>query len=54
MTQRQRKSRRRSRHTGRNTVLLGFVVLATVAVIGVLAAVGYVLAIAATAPDISS
>jgi penicillin-binding protein 1A len=34
-------------------VLLGLSVLATVAVIGVLAAVGYVLAIAATAPDIS-
>ncbi len=34
-------------------MLLGFVVLATVAVIGTLAAVGYVLAIAATAPDIS-
>jgi penicillin-binding protein 1A len=33
-------------------VLLGLGVLATVAVIGVLAAVGYVLAIAATAPDI--
>jgi penicillin-binding protein 1A len=34
-------------------VLLGLGVLATVAVIGMLAAVGYVLAIAATAPDIS-
>jgi penicillin-binding protein 1A len=33
-------------------VLLGLGVLATVAVIGILAAVGYVLAIAATAPDI--
>ncbi|HEY7452936.1 MAG TPA: transglycosylase domain-containing protein [Thermoleophilaceae bacterium] len=52
MTQRQRKTRRRRRHTGRNSVLLGLGVLATVAVIGVLAAVGYVLAIAATAPDI--
>jgi penicillin-binding protein 1A len=34
-------------------VLLGLAVLATVAVIGLLAAVGYVLAIAASAPDIS-
>ena len=34
-------------------MLLGLGVLATVAVIGVLAAVGYVLAIAATAPDLS-
>ena len=53
MTQRQRKTRRRRRHTGRNTVLLGVAVLATVTVIGVLAAVGYVLAIAASAPDLS-
>src|SRR4051794_4006116 len=53
MTQRQRKTRRRRRHTGRNTVLLGVAVLATVAVISVLAAVGYVLAIAASAPDLS-
>ena len=36
MTQRQRKSRRRRRHTGRNSVLLGLGVLAVVAVIGVL------------------
>ncbi|MET0614165.1 MAG: transglycosylase domain-containing protein [Thermoleophilaceae bacterium] len=34
-------------------MLLGFSVLAMVAVIGVLAAVGYVLAIAATAPDLA-
>src|SRR3954468_8526318 len=54
MTQRQRKHRRRRRpHTGRNSVLLGLGVLTVVAVIGVLAAVGYVLAIAATAPDLS-
>src|SRR3954464_8687410 len=53
MTQRQRKTRRRRRHTGRNTVLLGLSVLAMVAVIGVLAPVGYVLAIAASAPDLS-
>jgi penicillin-binding protein 1A len=53
MTQRQRKTRRRRRHTGRNSVLLGLGVLGVVAIIGVLAAVGYVLAIAATAPDLS-
>jgi penicillin-binding protein 1A len=53
MTQRQRKLRRRRRHTGRSVVLLGLGVLATVAVIGVLSAVGYVLAIAASAPDLS-
>ena len=53
MTQRQRKTRRRRRHTGRNTVLLGLAVLGVVAVIGILSAVGYVLAIAATAPDLS-
>ena len=53
MTHRQRKSRRRRRHTGRSTVLLGVGVLTTVAVIAALSAVGYVLAIAATAPDLS-
>ena len=53
MTQRQRKKSRRRRHTGRNSVLLGLGVLTTVVVIGVLAAVGYVLAIAASAPDLS-
>jgi penicillin-binding protein 1A len=53
MTQRQRKSRRRKRHTGRSSVLLALGVLATVAVIAVLSAVGYVLAIAASAPDLS-
>ena len=53
MTQRQRKARRRRRHTGRSSVLLGLGVLATVSVIAVLSAVGYVLAIAASAPDIA-
>jgi penicillin-binding protein 1A len=53
MTQRQRKTKRRRRHTGRNTTLLGVGVLTTLVVIGMLAAVGYVLAIAATAPDLS-
>ena len=53
MTHRQRKSRRRKRHTGRSTVLLGLGVLATVAIIALLSAVGYVLAIAASAPDLS-
>jgi penicillin-binding protein 1A len=53
MTQRQRKSKRRRRHTGRSSVLLGLGVLLTVVIIGVLSAVGYVLAIAASAPDLS-
>ena len=54
MTQRQRKSRRRRRrHTGRSSVLLGVGVLTTVAIIAALSAVGYVLAIAASAPDLS-
>src|ERR687894_1322109 len=53
MTQRQRKLRRRRRHTGRSSVLLGVGVLVTVAVIAAISAVGYVLAIAATAPDLS-
>src|SRR5215208_6406289 len=53
MTQRERKLRRRRRHTGRSSVLLGVAVLATVAVIAVLSAAGYVLAIAATAPDLA-
>jgi penicillin-binding protein 1A len=53
MTHRQRKVRRRKRHTGRSSVLLGLGVVATVAIIAALSAVGYVLAIAATAPDLS-
>ena len=53
MTQRQRKHRRRKRHTGRNSALLGLGVLGVVAVIGVLSAVGYMLAIAASAPDLA-
>jgi penicillin-binding protein 1A len=53
MTQRQRKLRRRKRHTGRSSVLLGLGVLATVSIIALLSAVGYVLAIAASAPDLS-
>ena len=49
MTYRQRKQRRR-RHGGgpRSKFLLGVGVLALVAIIGALSAVGYVLAIAAT------
>src|SRR5829696_9620967 len=52
MTHRQRKFKRRKRHTGRSSVLLGLGVLATVIVIALLSAVGYVLAIAASAPDL--
>jgi penicillin-binding protein 1A len=54
MTHRQRQQRRgRRRGGGRNKVLLGFGVLATVLLIAVLSAAGYVIAIAATAPDLS-
>ncbi len=53
MTHRQRKVKRRRRHTGRSSVLLGLGVLATVSIIALLSAVGYVLAIAASAPDLS-
>src|ERR671921_511876 len=53
MTQRQRKLKRRRRHTGRSSVLLGVGVLTTVSIIAALSAVGYVLAIAASAPDLA-
>ena len=53
MSYRQRKSRRRKRHGGRSTALLAVGVIATVCVIAVLSAAGYVLAIASTAPDLS-
>jgi penicillin-binding protein 1A len=52
MTYRQRKSRRRQRGA-RAKILLGLGIVATVCVIAVLSAAGYVLAIAATAPDLS-
>jgi penicillin-binding protein 1A len=53
MSHRQRKSRRRKRHGAGSKVLLALGVIATVCVIAVLSAAGYVLAIAATAPDLS-
>ena len=53
MSHRQRKTRKRKRHGGGSKVLLGLGVLATICVIGVLSAAGYVLAIAASAPDLS-
>jgi penicillin-binding protein 1A len=53
MTHRQRHSRRRRRSGARNKVLLGLGVVATVAVIAACSAAGYVLAIAASAPDLS-
>jgi penicillin-binding protein 1A len=52
MSHRQRKTRRRKRHGAGGKVLLGFGVIATICVIAVLSAAGYVLAIAATAPDL--
>jgi penicillin-binding protein 1A len=53
MSHRQRKTRRRKRNGAGSKVLLALGVLATICVIGVLSAAGYVLAIAATAPDLS-
>jgi penicillin-binding protein 1A len=53
MTYRQRKSRRRKRPSARGKVFLGLGVLATVLVIAVCSAAGYVLAIAASAPELS-
>ena len=53
MSYRARKSRRRKRHGGRSSALLAVGVVATVCVIAVLSAAGYVLAIASTAPDLS-
>ncbi|HEX5979734.1 MAG TPA: PBP1A family penicillin-binding protein [Thermoleophilaceae bacterium] len=53
MSHRQRKTRRRKRHGAGSKVLLGLGVIATICVIGVLSAAGYVLAIAAGAPDLS-
>jgi penicillin-binding protein 1A len=52
MTHRQRQSRRRKRTGARSKTLLGLGVLATICVIAVCAAAGYVLAIAASAPDL--
>jgi penicillin-binding protein 1A len=53
MSHRQRKTRRRKRHSAGSKVLLGLGVIATLCVIAVLSAAGYVLAIAAGAPDLS-
>ena len=53
MTYRQRQSRRRRRHGARSKVLLGLGVVATIIVIAACSAAGYVLAIAASAPDLS-
>jgi penicillin-binding protein 1A len=52
MSHRQRKTRRRKRHGAGGKVLLGLGVVATICIIGILSAAGYVLAIAATAPDL--
>jgi penicillin-binding protein 1A len=53
MSHRQRQSRRRRRHGARGKLLLSLGVVATVCVIAALSAAGYVLAIAASAPDLS-
>ncbi len=54
MTHRQRKQRRGRRRRGGGTKLaFGLVVLAIIAAIGVMSAAGYVIAVAATGPDLS-
>jgi penicillin-binding protein 1A len=53
MTHRHRKTRRRKRPGVRGKVMLALGVFATAAAIAVLSAVGYVLAIASSAPDLS-
>jgi penicillin-binding protein 1A len=53
MTHRQRQSRRRRRRGARSKVLLGLGVVATVIIVAACSAAGYVLAIAASAPDLS-
>jgi penicillin-binding protein 1A len=52
MSHRQRKTRRRKRNGAGSKVLLALGVVATICVIGVLSAAGYVLAVAAGAPDL--
>ncbi len=53
MTHRQRQARRRrNKARPRNWILLGAAVLASGAIIGALSVVGYILAVAATAPNI--
>ncbi len=52
MSHRQRKTRRRKHQGAGSKVLLGLGVVATVCIIGILSAAGYVLAIAASAPDL--
>jgi penicillin-binding protein 1A len=53
MTYRQRQTRRRKRPGARSKVLLGLGVIAALCVIAACSAAGYVLAIAASAPDLS-
>jgi penicillin-binding protein 1A len=53
MSHRHRQSRRRKHRGSRSKILLAIGVMATVCIIGVLSVAGYVLAIAATAPDLT-
>jgi penicillin-binding protein 1A len=53
MTYRQRQSRRRKRGGARSKLLLALGLIATICVIAVCSVAGYVLAIAASAPDLS-
>ncbi len=53
MSHRHRQSRRRKHRGSGSKILLGIGVIATVCIIGILSVAGYVLAIAATAPDLT-
>src|SRR3954470_16908796 len=53
MTHRQRKTRKRGRGGVRSKALLALVVVALFAAIGVLSVAGYVIAVAASAPDLN-
>ncbi|MET0513242.1 MAG: transglycosylase domain-containing protein [Thermoleophilaceae bacterium] len=53
MSHRHRQSRRRKHRGSSSKILLAIGVIATVCIIGVLSVAGYVLAIAATAPDLT-
>src|SRR4051794_17896504 len=53
MTHRQRQLRRTSRHGRRNTLLLVLAVIVCAVLIGAISFVGYIIAVADSAPDIS-
>src|SRR3954468_10958073 len=53
MTHRQRKTRRRRHRSPQRKVLLGIGVLALVVAVALLSVAGYILGVAATAPDLA-